>query len=341
MKSAKSPRTNEALERAVRDLAALLAPGEAEALARAPRTARPLVLVVGAPRSGATLALQWIAASGLTAYPTNLLARFAATPLIGARIHRLLLDPRYAERDELADLAPQPPGFTSELGRTSGALGVNGFEAFWRRFLPTQEPEPLGERTREIDLAALRRALAGLTEAYERPFAAKAAALQFDLAFFAEALPEALFVHVERDGVANARSLLDARKRLSGSYERWYGARPPEYWDLVALPPAEQVAGQVFHTNRHIRAALAELPEHRSLRLEYEALCSAPAAAYAALVERLGCHAAALGQTFDPGPANDYSGPPAFEAVRRERPKGAEAEAVAGAWAKLAGVPTP
>ena len=31
MKSAKSPRTNEALERAVRDLAALLAPGEAEA----------------------------------------------------------------------------------------------------------------------------------------------------------------------------------------------------------------------------------------------------------------------------------------------------------------------
>ncbi|MEZ6015075.1 MAG: sulfotransferase [Planctomycetota bacterium] len=337
-KSSKAEEPSRALTQLVAELAELLAPAEAAALAAAPRTSRPIVLVVGAPRSGATLIMQWLAASGLVAYPSNVLARFAHAPAIGARIQRLLLDPVYAHKDELGDLAPAPPGFTSELGRTSGALAPHEFTEFWRRFLPTREVEPLGARTSEVDLAGLRRALAALTSVFERPFAAKAPMLQFDLPHFTDALPEAIVLHVVRDGVANARSILEARKRLLGSYERWHGARPPEYWDLVALPPADQAAGQVHHTNRHIAAALASLPAARALRCEYEAFCAAPARLHAALLAALTATSKTLGQTFEPGAAAEYQGPGSFTPSDRRQAKGAELEAVPAAWARFSDV---
>lgn len=338
MRTAKKPKgdeRNQALEGLISELAELLAPAEAAALERAPRTPYPVLFIVGAPRSGATLLMQWLASSGLVGYPTNLLARFAHAPAIGARIQRLLFDRRFALREELADLAPATPGFESDFGNTRGALAPNEFEAFWHRFLPTRVAEPLGARTADVDSAGLRRAFAAIAGVEERPFAAKAFPLQYDLEYFARALPEALFVHVLRDGVANARSLLDARKQLMGSTERWYSARPPEYRDLVALPPADQVAGQVFHTNRHIVAALAKLPSERSLSIAYEALCAAPAKVDTALRERLTEHAETLGRSLGPWAERAYTGPVAFTLRDRARAKGTEAEAVPDAWRRL------
>ena len=51
------------------------------------------IFVFGPLRSGTTLFMQWLAASGLTAYPSNLLSRFYQAPHIGARIQMVLTDP--------------------------------------------------------------------------------------------------------------------------------------------------------------------------------------------------------------------------------------------------------
>ena len=39
-------------------------------------TSATVVLVVGGPRSGSTVMMQWLASSGVFAYPSNLLSRF-------------------------------------------------------------------------------------------------------------------------------------------------------------------------------------------------------------------------------------------------------------------------
>ena len=59
------------------------------------------VFVVGALRSGTTLFTQWLATTGLTAYPTNLLSRFYGAPLVGAKIQQLLTDPPTLSRRNL------------------------------------------------------------------------------------------------------------------------------------------------------------------------------------------------------------------------------------------------
>jgi hypothetical protein len=234
------------------------------------------------------LALQWLAASGTFGYPTNLLARFAHAPLVGARIQRLLFDPRRARGGDLADLIPAALAFESSLEGTSGALAPNEFAAFWERYLPGHDAEPLGERLACLDLTGLTHTLTALACLGERPFALVAERVQYDLAILARALPGAFFLHVVTDSVDNACALLDARKRLHGSHERWHGARPAEYWELVALPPIEQVAGQVLHTNRHLREARATLPAERSFEVDVAELRGEPRTVHARLMDWAG-----------------------------------------------------
>ena len=77
---------------------------------------RPIVFVLGAPRSGTTLLTQWLAASGHFGVPSNLLARFYEAPYIGGLVQRLLTDPDLSYRDELATGGDSSGGYGSVVG---------------------------------------------------------------------------------------------------------------------------------------------------------------------------------------------------------------------------------
>ncbi len=326
-------RRNPDLERLLEELNGLLEPVE-RGLARpgdAPRM--PVVLVIGAPRSGTTLLTQWLAASGRFGYPSNLMSRFWRAPAIGARIQMLLADPRYAFRDELFDLA-SPTDFGSELGKTRGALASNEFWYFWRRWLPIREPRPLSSAEREgLDLSELRAELAALEQAFDKPLAMKGMALMYDLGFFARALPEAFFLAVRRDPLDNAISLLRARERFSGDRATWYSARPPGHEALLALSPEEQVIGQVLATERAIEAGLASLDERRHLTLEYQDFCAAPERAWNALWRRL--------EPLGAGSPAQYALPARFEASRPRASGPAEESALRRALDAARASPAP
>ncbi len=280
---------NADLESLLRELGELLEPAEQLALERSPERSHPLILVVGPPRSGTTLVMQWLAASGAFAYPTNLLSRFFHAPAVGARIQQLLTDPRFAHRDELAGIVHEL-AFDSDLGKTQGPLSPNEFWYFWRRFLPTKDIEPLGAKLGDVDFQGLRTSLSALADVFGQPLAMKGMMVQYDIEAFARELPNALFLHVEREACANARSILDARTHFFGDSSQWYSAKPPEYDALKDLTPAQQVAGQVVYTNDCIRRALGNLPEARSLHIPYERFCSNPAGIWSFLVDKLAPH---------------------------------------------------
>jgi hypothetical protein len=325
------PPANPALDALLAELSAILAPAEDALVGTEGDTRHPLVLVLGAPRSGTTLLTQWLAASGRFAVPTNLLSRFSRTPAIGARIQLLLTDPRYSFRDELFELKGPAAagGWSSDLGKTRGALAPAEFAFFWRRFLGTREIEPLGaERMARVDAPRLRASLAALEAAFGKPLAMKGMFLQYDLETFAKLLPRAFFLHVRREPVANTLAILEARERYHGDRAVWYSARPAEYARLAALDPVRQAAGQVLFTERAIARGLAALPPERSLSLGYEDFCAAPSAAWTSLREKLG----KLGCDVGPSP----EGPASFAATSRARSGSAEAPAAASALAELA-----
>jgi hypothetical protein len=277
---------NPALESLLADLARDLEQGSGTPPAPADQPAHPPVFLVGTARSGTTLALQWLAAGGRFTYPTNLVSRFPTAPWVGERVARLLTDPECDHRGELTlDGSPNPEPWSSDLGKTRGLAAPHEFWYWWRRFLP-EDPadEPVA------DAARMSRELAAWEAVRGKPILMKALMADWHIPWLADAFPRALFIHTTRDPVCTMRSLLKVRREFYGDENPWYSFRPPEYGQLKNLPPVEQVAGQVYHTELAVRQGLAELMPERCFTLPYADLCAAPEAVHRLLTTWLVGH---------------------------------------------------
>lgn len=265
-------------------------------------TGHPLVFLVGCARSGSTLLLQWLATSGVFAVPTNIVSRFPGDPTVGALVHRALY-----ELDDRGEIFPERSAgsvFRSTLGRASGPAEPHDFGYLWKsyfRFGDTQDQlreEPSPERLRELV-----NDVRGMQAVFGRPFAMKALQLDWHVERLAALFPEAVLLHVHRDILDNAASLLEARREYFGDEGAWYSFRPPEYDRLKDLPPWEQCVAQVACTERAVRKGLSALPGHRVLEVDYADLCTDPAGVWARWTRAVGIDA-------------PYSGPASFT-VRR------------------------
>lgn len=248
----------------------------------------PLVLIMGPLRSGTTLFTQWLANTGLVAYPTNLLSRFYQASILGAKIQLLLTDPRFNFRDELGEFAQQAE-YRSENGKTKGVLAPNEFWYFWRRFLsePQRDVWTDDELKRSMDIDTLRAELIGMMDVFQKPFAAKGMLFNYNIPFLDSIFEKVIFVQIKRDPVTNVASVLEARKRQLGSESQWYSFQIPEYQELKDLDPLTQVCGQVHYINKAVDEGLEAVNADRKLEVQYEDFCSNPAHYYAALTDKL------------------------------------------------------
>jgi hypothetical protein len=260
--------------------------------------------------------MQWLANTGLVAYPTNLLSRFYQAPIIGAKIQLLLTDPRFNFRDELGEFL-QRAEYRSENGKTKGALAPNEFWYFWRRFLaePGRDVWSDAELKQSMDARTMLAELAGMVRVFQKPFAAKGMLFNYNIPFLDSVFDNVLFVYIKRDPVTNVASVLDARKRQMGSEAAWYSFKIPEYESLRALDPVSQAAGQVHYINRAISSGLTGVAEHRKLVVQYEDFCAAPSKVFSELTKIL-----QIGGV-------QYTGPHSFSRTRnKELPNQAELE---------------
>lgn len=303
---------NELLEELLFGLNADLQASENELLAKYVNQSmkHPLILIMGPLRSGTTLFTQWLANTGLVAYPTNLLSRFYQAPILGAKIQLLLTDPRYNFRDELGEFAQQA-AYQSENGKTKGVLAPNEFWYFWRRFLSESSRDVWSddELRQSMDVQTMKAELIGMMDVFQKPFAAKGMLFNYNIPFLDSVLDKAIFVYIQRDIAANAESVLQARERQLGSREAWYSFKIPEYESLKKLSPEEQAVGQVSCINRAVTSGLENVATHRKLTVNYEAFCQNPEVVFEALKKNM------LAQ----GNANDsvYAGEELFQVQDR------------------------
>jgi len=268
---------NSDLENLLSEMSELLSPANNQLVQQSFSEIFSKIFVVGPLRSGTTLFTQWLADSGLVAYPTNLLSRFFGAPLVGAKIQQLLTDPLYNFRNEILDFNSQF-NFSSENGKTKGALSPNEFWYFWRRFLPFDELDymPSEQLRQEANLKGLRDELNALANIFGKPFAMKAMIMSQNIPDLAEQFEKVLFVWVKRDPIFNIQSALEARKRQYGDINTWYSFKIKEYPELKGLDPLESVAGQVAAINRSVEQGIAGLPERKKLTVQYEDFCLRP-----------------------------------------------------------------
>ena len=298
---------NELLENLLRQLNADLQPSEQALLERyfGKKSAHPIILVMGPLRSGTTLFMQWLANTGLVAYPSNLLSRFFRAPILGAKIQLLLTDPRFNFRDELWEFGQQVE-YASENGKTRGALAPNEFWYFWRRFLQDSSRDCWTdyELQQSMDIQSMKAELAGMVDVFQKPFAAKGMLFNYNIPFFDSIMENVFFIRISRDPVANIASVLDARKRQSGSKQLWYSFKIPEYESLKDMEPLSQAAGQVHYINQAITRGLEGVSETRKMEIKYEDFCESPGKTFAQLAGKLNLKEVA------------YDGPARFDVTR-------------------------
>ena len=302
---------NENLESLLSNLNGLLAPVQQEVNGNFQKPRYPLILIVGCARSGSTLMMQWLASTEQFAYPTNFLSRFYASPYVGAMIQQMLLDSRYQFKEEFSDIK-NLAGFKSELGKTSGLFAPNEFYYFWRRFFKYGDIQYLDEsETKQVDANGFFSELASVESIFEKPLAMKGLLIGWNIPFFYRLFPNAIFVHVKRDPLYNAQSLLEAREKFYGDQNQWYSFKPIEYPMLKDLAPHHQVAGQVYFTNRAVQQGISEIEKINGLSISYEEFCNFPEKIYQELRERLNLFGYDL--------ASQYTGPKSFEPANEVR----------------------
>jgi hypothetical protein len=86
---------NERLEKLIAELSTILKPIQFLKQKDFNNHKYPFAFIVGAPRSGTTLLLQWFASQGSFSYPTNVLNRFAYAPYTEALNQQMLLNRAY------------------------------------------------------------------------------------------------------------------------------------------------------------------------------------------------------------------------------------------------------
>ena len=268
---------NQRLEDLICRLGDLLAEAETRAIVDFKKPELPIVLVHGCARSGTTLLMQVLAETGVFAYPSNLISRFYKAPYIGALIQLMLTDKKYHFRNEFIELENLRVDYDSNLGKTRGILSPNEFNYFWREFFDLDDPPSriltdLSDSKRRRLLSEL----ASLEITFGKPLAMKGIVMNWHIAYLAEILDTAMFVHVKRNTLFNAQSMLEARKKFYGDISEWYSLKPCEYALLMDKDPVTQVIGQVIYTNEAIQRGLDTIPENRRLSIDYEYLCKCP-----------------------------------------------------------------
>lgn len=243
-----------------------------------PSESLPNLFVVGAPRSGTTLLVQVLASQLELGWISNLAAGFWRAPCVGIRLHRRWL----------GDLLSSD--YQSSAGRTGTIAEPHEFGYFWTRLLGHGLAQP--EDGHEVDWPTVRRTLLNMDLAWGRPIVFKAFQLGYHVADTVDALPRSLFVHIHRDPVDAASSLLRTRVALTGSVDTWISVRPRGFEAMLERTPEEQVAWQIVETDTRLRGHLERLPEANVVELTYDELIDRPAAVVDRVrhaLERHGC----------------------------------------------------
>lgn len=237
------------------------------------------VFIIGAPRTGSTLLYQVLTSCWRTGYINNLMCSCPRAILSLATVSGAL----FASRGHSA--------LQSYYGRTEGLNAPSECGELWYRWF-ARDPLYAGRGALPSPaLAELRATVAALEHVTAKPFLFKNLYCSLRVGALADAFPRALFIWCRRDELDCARSIVLGRVRVSGSADRWWSTKPPEYPQLCDLSVAEQIAGQIYYVEEHIRSDLADnYPGPHLFTVQYERFCADPTSTLDALAAWLAAH---------------------------------------------------
>lgn len=257
---------HEALRIVARPIDAILQGKEERTITGAAASHLPIVLVVGAPRSGTTLVYQTLARYMDVSYVTNLTSLFPRSPITGSRLFRWLPQRKSAD-------------FGNFYGQTAGLSGPNDGFSLWNKWLGDDRYVPRTDLN-ESEQQSMRRFFDAWAKTFRKPFLNKNNRNTACLDLLARVIPQASFVVVRRNPLLVAQSLINARQQVQGDKSVGWGLHSHSS-DTAADPLryVDDVCDQILEIEKQLDEQLQHVPRHRLVEITYEGFCENPASA--------------------------------------------------------------
>ena len=211
------------------------------------------IFIVGAPRSGSTLLYQLLLKHTHVTYISNLMSLM---PI------RMILIAKHTSRfHKFKDLKE------SDLGYLSGLFSPSEAGSIQRKWFGAQSTAAIS--------AKVRNTIVLLTNPSSAPFISKNLMNSLRLERINQILPEARYVFVRRNPLFNAQSLLLSRKKVFGTVNQWWSAKPSGYEEVTRLDPEYQVVWQVLEIEKTITRFFDKYST-QNIEISYEELCRNP-----------------------------------------------------------------
>jgi len=219
-----------------------------------------IVFIVGAPRTGSTLLYQLLTNMLNVGYLSNLSNLFCHSLLSGMVLHERIFSARPHNN------------FSSDNGRTRRWIDVNESGKFWYQWYPRDVTKLTDEILSGIDFSPMVGIIRNIQLKLKKPLVFKNQTSSQRVRSLASLFPDSIFVHVIRDPLPVARSIIRQRRRFLGSQEKWYSFKPENYEEIKDLDYVEQVVRQIHGVDGMIRSAFGELNTNRFMTVRYEDL---------------------------------------------------------------------
>ena len=179
----------------------------------------------------------------------------------------------------------------------------------------------------KIDHEGLSAELAAIEDAFKKPIVMKGLFFVFNIPYLASKIKNTLFIYLKRHPFYNIQSLLEARIKNFGDRDQWYSVKPQQFETLKELNPIEQVAGQVYYTNKAIQEGINQISSENALVVNYEEFCTEPSVIFDQIKEKYSQQGYKL--------AWEYTGPTKFQSTNRVRLSEDESNQVIEAYNKF------
>jgi hypothetical protein len=224
------------------------------------------IFIIGLPRVGSTLVYQTLVRGLAVSYLCNAAASFPQSPaLITHWLTRIW------------GITP-PRGFDSAYGVAAGWRAASQGRDIWARWFPEDQSYVGQGELAPSSGGELRGTVAAVEDAFGQPFVNKSQGHAVRILALREVFPNAVFIHVRRDALAVAESILRGRRECFGHDAAWFSVKPSTYPQLAGLAPHKQIAGQIAGVTADIERSLSIIGAEDTFAIDYERFCNAPRA---------------------------------------------------------------
>lgn len=234
-------------------------------------SSHPLLLIVGAPRSGTSLVYQVLSRYLDVTYPSNASVMFPRSPITATRIQ---------ERFRVH----RAPKYRSFYGQTCRLTDTNDAFEIWNRWLGDDRYHPAATLSSE-QISDMRSFFARWTQTFNKPLLNKNNRNSLAIRLLSEVLPQARFLIVRRNPVMVAQSLLTARKRIQGDVTAPWGLEATTA-AAEQLGHVDAVCQQLTAIEREVERQLQCVDSARVFGMTYEGFCEQPVPMIRSIVEK-------------------------------------------------------